>query len=219
MTKRILVIRWLLLPALVYLIGQFLEGPPYRVIVRGLPVILVCFIMSELAAHYLHKKFRLPVIISIVQGALVPAGFVLVVQRYYNGGINHDYTTAVTLFALAMGVNGMVYLWSLFDWKKKKHPLQMNHYEIKLYRLCEDGTLGRLSYHDHGEESPPGAIVLDGFSQNQCIDLEPYWSEILDKHIEEFQTDITVRETIIKFGDTMQLVDHYRLLISISYQQ
>ncbi len=218
MIKRILTIRWLLLPAIIYLIGQFLEGPPYRVIVRGLPFILTSFFMSELAAHYLQQKFRLPVFASIVQGALIPAGFVLVIQRYYNGGINHSYSTAVTLLTLAMGINGIIYLWSLFDWKKKKQPLQMSHYEIKLYGLCADGTLGRLQYQDHGKSAPPEAIILDGFSQSQCIDLEPYWTEVLGKHIEEFQTDVTVRETIIKFGDTMQLVDHYRLLISISYQ-
>lgn len=210
--------RLLLLPLIIYLTGQFLEGPPYRVIVREFPFILACFVTSELAAHYLYQKFRGSVLVAIVQGALVPAGFILVVQRYYNGGINHDYTTAVTLFSLAMGINGMVYLWSLFDWKKRKQPLQISHYDVKLYNLCEDETLGRLSFHEQGEDSPPEAIILDGFSQNQCIDLNPYWTEISEKQLEEFQTDITVRETIIKFGDTMQLVDHYRLQIIVDYQ-
>ena len=212
------IFRLSLLPTAFYLFGQFLEGPPYRVIVRGLPFILACFVMSELAAHYLYQKFRGSVLVAIVQGALIPAGFVLVVQRYYNGWINHDYTTAVTLFSLAMGINGMVYLWSLFDWKKRKQLLQISHYDVKLYNLCEDGTLGRLSFHEQGEDSPPEAIILDGFSQNQCIDLDPYWAEILNEYIEDFQTDITVRETIIKFGETMQLVDHYRLQIIVDYQ-
>jgi hypothetical protein len=213
-----LLFRLLLLPGLFYLAGQFLEGPPCRVIVRGLPFILCSFVLAELATYSLHRKFRLPVLVSIVQGALVPAGFVLVLQRYYNGGINHDYAVAVTLFSLAMGLNGVIYLGSLFSWKKKKRPLQMSCYKVKLYRLCEDGTLGRLCYHNKGEESPPEEIILDGFSQNQCIDLDPCWAEILDDHIEEFRADITVRETIIKFGDTMQLVDHYRLQIIVDYQ-
>jgi hypothetical protein len=216
-----LIFRWLLLPAIIYLLGQFLEGPPYRVIVRGLPFILTSFVLSGFAAHNLHQKFRLPILISIVQGALIPAGFVLVIQRYYNGGMNHDYATVAILFTLAMGINGIIYLWSLFDWKNWKTgrcPAQIGHYEIKLCTLCDDGTTGRLKYHDKGEESPPEAIFLDGFSQNQCIDLAPYWAEVLDEHIEEFQTDITVKETIIKFGETMQLVDHYRLQIVVSYQ-
>jgi hypothetical protein len=215
------VLRWLLLPELLYLTGQFLEGPPYRVIVRSLPFILSCFALSGLAMHYLRQRIQLPVVGSIVQGLLLPTGFIFVVQKYYNGGINSDYTTAVTLFALAIGANGVIYLCSLFDWKNRKnkeHPQQMSHYAIKLYTLHDDGTLGRLHYQDEGKESPPEAIFLDGFSQNQCIDLAPYWAEVLDEHIEEFQTDITVKETIIKFGETMQLVDHYRLQIVVSYQ-
>lgn len=214
-------VRWFLLPLIFFIVGQFLEGPSYRVIVRGWPFILACFALSGVAAYTLRQRFRVPSVVSIVQALLVPTGFIFAVQQYYDGGINTDYATAVVFSMLAMGVNGLVYLSGLFEWgdrKREKLSPRIEQYEVKLFTLDNDGTLGRLKYHAQGETSPPQMILLEGFSQDQYIDLEPYWNTILDQQLEEFRTDIVVHETIIKFGETMQLTDPYRLQISICYR-
>jgi hypothetical protein len=91
------------------------------------------------------------------------------------------------------------------------------HYDIRLYALDAKGNPAGVKYQDQGISAPPEAITLDGYSRDICVDLAEYWAEILRNHIREFQTDITTRETIIKFGDTQQLVNHYQLQINVTF--
>ena len=93
----------------------------------------------------------------------------------------------------------------------------MESYEIKLHSLDDQGSLGKVKHHEQGTTEPPEAIIIDGFSEDKYIDLREYWTEILADQLEEYQTDVTTYETIIKFGETQQLVDEYRLVIKVSY--
>lgn len=220
----ILILRWLLLPLLLYIAGQYLEGPSYRVIVRSLPFMLACFALSGLAAQYLQQRSDLPLLYYLLQALLIPFGFVFAIRNYYNGGINADYSLAVLFFAILMGLNGILYCCSLFSFRHRLKPNDqeiepetIKSYDLKLYYLDDDGNPAKTKYHDQGTTEPPEAIIIDGFSEDRYIDLREYWSEIIENHIEEYQTDITIYETIIKFGETQQLVDEYRLVINVSY--
>jgi len=215
------ILHWLLLPALIFIAGQYLEGPPYRVIVRSVPFILVFFSLSALAARYLRQRSDLPLLYYLLQALLVPFGFIFAIQNYYNGGINVDYSLAVLFFAILMGLHGILYGFSLFSCKRKptlkSKPTIIKSYDLKLCYFDADGNLGKIKYHDQGATKTPEAIIIDGFSEDRYIDLRNYWAEILEDKIAEFQTDITTYETIIKFGDTQQLVDEYRLVIKVSF--
>ena len=94
----------------------------------------------------------------------------------------------------------------------------MKSYDIKLHCLDPEGNPGKVKYHDQGTVEPPEAIIIDGFSEDRYIDLRGYWAEILEDQIEEYRAAITTRETIIKFGDTVQLVDEYELVMRITYE-
>jgi len=93
----ILILRWFLLPLLLYIAGQYLEGPPYRVIVRSVPFVLACFALSGLAAQYLRQKSDLPLLYYLLQALLVPFGFVFAIQSYYNGGQFRLFTCGAVL--------------------------------------------------------------------------------------------------------------------------
>lgn len=90
-------------------------------------------------------------------------------------------------------------------------------YDIKLFSLGPDGEHTSLKYHDAGVSAPPEAITLDGFSQDICIDLSAYWADILQQRLEHLHTQITTRETIIKFGDTQQLLDEYEIIFETAF--
>ena len=194
-------------------------------IVRSVPFVLACFSLSILAAQYLRQRSNLPLLYYLYQALLIPVGFVFVIQNYYNGGINGDYSLAVLFFAILMGFNGILYGCSLFSLRRQPQSAKLEttpgiikNYEIKLYCLDSEGNSGKEKYHDKGISDPPQAIIIDGFSEDIYIDLREYWSEILEDQIEEYHTDITTRETIIKFGDTVQLIDEYRLEMQVTYE-
>ena len=213
--------RWLLLPLLIYLLGQYFEGPPYRVIVRSLPFMMSCFYLSIVAAMQLHQRSELPLLYLLLQALLVPVGFVFTIQNYYNGGINADYSLAVLFFTILMGFNGIIYCWSLFSFHRQSKlrikSARIKSYDLKLCYLDDDGNLGEIKYHDQGITELPEAMVIDGFSEDRYIDLRDHWETIIADQLEKYQTDITTYETIIKFGDTMQLTDKYRLTIKVTY--
>ncbi len=213
-----LILRWLLLPLLIFIAGLYLEGPSYRVIVRSVPFVLACFTLSILAAQYLRQKSDLPLLYYLLQALLVPFGFVFAIQNYYNGGINANYSLAVLFFAILMGLSGILYCCSLFSFHRRPKNLgAMESYDIKLHYLDDQGSLGKVKHHEQGTTEPPEAIIIDGFSEDRHIDLREYWIEILADQIEEYQTDITAYETIIKFAEIQQLVDEYRIVITVTY--
>lgn len=111
--------KFLSLLSLVFIAGQYLEGPPYRVIVRSAPFILACFALSGLAAQYLRQRSSLPLLYYLYQALLIPGGFIFAIQNYYNGGINVDYSLAVLFFAILMGLNGILYGFSLFSFNRQ----------------------------------------------------------------------------------------------------
>ncbi|MCP3670267.1 MAG: hypothetical protein GY814_07515 [Gammaproteobacteria bacterium] len=216
----VLVLRWLLLPLLLYIAGQYLDGPPYRVIVRSLPFVLACFYLSIAAAHYLRYKSDLPLYFYLLQAILVPGGFVFAIQYYYNGGINTDFSLAVLFFVILMGTNAILYGCSLYPIRHQPEvPLAIKNYEINLYTRDQKGQQGTVKYHDHGATEPPTAIIVDGFSEDRYIDLRPYWQKIIEHQIDEFKTEITTYETIIKYGDTQQLVDDYLIVIKTVFSR
>jgi hypothetical protein len=57
----------------------------------------------------------------------------------------------------------------------------------------------------------PQGFVLERYSSDHFVSLEEHWQTILDRKIAHFKTSLTLYETIIKFGNTRQLVNDYEL--------
>jgi len=88
-------------------------------------------------------------------------------------------------------------------------------YLVELLSLDDAGRSVGRKFHAEGEGEPPQWIILDGFSQDQSVDLRPYWERMRRQRLENLTSELTVRETIVKFGDTQQLVDDYRLVLRL----
>ena len=96
----------------------------------------------------------------------------------------------------------------------------IQHFQVQLFKRHTDGKTSLHAIFDEqgGSTTPlPQFIVVDGFSHDHIIELEPYWNDLIDQNIRSHETAVLIRETIIKFGDTMQLVDHYTLKFNITY--
>jgi len=93
----------------------------------------------------------------------------------------------------------------------------MQRYRVALFHLDSTGTPAGIEYSDEGDGAPPDVIFIDGFSEDHAIDMRGFWSEIREAGLTRFEAPVTIRETIVKFGDTQQLVDHYLLRIEVTY--
>jgi len=96
----------------------------------------------------------------------------------------------------------------------------IQHFHVQLFSSNSEGnpaTYPKFDKQGDSQDKLPQYIVVDGYSQDQMIDLQPYWDDLIPQGVTHYETVITIKETIIKFGDTMQLVDHYLLIIDISY--
>ncbi len=236
-----LVLRWLFVPILFYCFGGFLEGPPTRVVVRSFAFVFGCFSLSLLAAQFLRQVRRIPIALSLLQALVIPGGYVHFAQLYYHGGKNQDYSITIGIFFLLMMLNAAVYLNGLFALRHRgdlaeetiepipieddEYPeddeyydFELKSFEVTLYALDSEGRRGKVAFHKKGKSQVPESIVLDGYSKDLHVDLEGYWDEIFENQREEYQTNISTYETIVKFGDTMQLVDDYQLVFKLKYK-
>ena len=96
----------------------------------------------------------------------------------------------------------------------------IKHFHVQLFKRHSDGkTSPYATFDKQGDsETPlPQYIVVDGFSHDHFIELKPYWDKLTSQGMRNYETTVTVRETIIKFGDTMQLVDDYTLKFNMTY--
>jgi hypothetical protein len=229
-----LALRWLMLPFLLYAFGGFLEGPPTRVVVRSFAFVVGCFLLSILAAQFLQQVRRIPIALSLLQALVIPGGYVYFAQLYYNGGKNQDYSIAIGIFFLLMMLNAAVYLNGLFALRQKvtsaaediePDPIEEYEdqtfepdagYEITLYKLDSEGQRGFVELQEQGGEDLPGSIVVDGFSKDTVIDLNEYWDVMLNGDLGEYITNVTTYETIIKFGEPMQLINNYQIVLKLS---
>ena len=97
-------------------------------------------------------------------------------------------------------------------------PIQ--HFHVQLFKRHTDGkTSPYATFDEQGDSTTPlpQYIVIDGYSHDHIIELQPYWDKLISQGMRDYETTVTVRETIIKFGDTMQLVDDYILKFNITY--
>ena len=120
-------LRWLLLPLLFIVLGDFLEGPPTRVVVRSLAFAVACFSLSLLTAQFLHQVHRLPLAIALPPALFIPAAFIYCAQHYYHGGKNADYELAISFFFVLMCLVGAVYIYSLFVIQPKRSEARANN--------------------------------------------------------------------------------------------
>ncbi len=239
-TYGFLALRWLILPLLFYAFAGFLEGPPTRVVVRSFTFVIGCFSLSILAAQFLQQVRRIPIALSIIQALFIPGGYIYFAQLYYDGGKNQDYSIAIGIFFLLLMFNAAVYLNGLFSlcqkvpsatnniepttieddeasFAHKDYAGKLNSFEITLYELDPEGQRSKVILHKQGHSEPPKQLVVDGFSQDRYIDLSGYWDEILEDRRKQYCTDLTTHETIVKFGETMQLMNRYQLVFNLTY--
>jgi len=97
-------------------------------------------------------------------------------------------------------------------------PIQ--HFHVQLFKRHTDGKNNPYATFDEQGDSTtplPQYIVVDGYSHDHIVELKPYWDKLIDQGMQNYETTVTVRETVIKFGDTMQLIDDYTLKFNITY--
>lgn len=218
-------VRLLLVPLLVLLFAQYLEGPPYRVIVRSFPFIITVVAVSAFAGEIVWRLKPYPPVLGLVYTIIVSAGFIWSAQSYYEGGKNRDYLFLLVFWSILMGLNLALCLSSLHVPFKRRGdriaPAQgigsVDHYDVRFYRLANDGGRLHLSHHLHGAPPLPEGFFVDGFSRDHFVSLKDYWATIKEQRLHRFTTPVTLYETIIKFGETQQLVDHFELEIRVSF--
>lgn len=236
--------RLTLLPFLLYLLGQYLEGPSYRTIVHGIPFVLVSFGIVILSAQYLGERTRRQFKVTFLPLLFLPAAFVYAIQRHFDGSANPPVSFAVFITSLLMFLCGLVYLRSLAAAWDTSLPTTtatphqpatqadeagsddaglpgndsgVAHYDIRLYRLDHQGRRSSLIQQESGHGELPRAFLLDGYSETQCIDLDPGWADVLSHRIELYRTHVATYETIEKFGETQQLVNEYELVFEVKF--
>lgn len=223
---------WLLVPFLLVLSGWYLEGSPYRLIVRS-PLFMFCVAgISVFACIFIRRVRSYPAGVCAVYAAVVCGGFIYSARQYYDGAGNDAYFPALILWGSFMGLNALLYVLGLFApfFRKisqsnhpdmasdrqpnNENPRHVDSYDIQLFRLNQDKTKGAVCFHMRGSRPLFGGFFINGFSQDQFVDLSLYWPTISEQRLEFFSTSISTYETIVKFGDTLQMTDTYQLEIN-----
>lgn len=217
-------LRWLLALLLFYVFGDFLEGPPTREVVRSWPFIVACVSLPVLTAQFLYQVFRVHFAALVVPALAIPSGYIHFAQLYYDGGKNEPYELSVTLFFVLMLLIGVVYLFSLYMIRPQQPKEETDDsesesdagYEITLYELKSEGKRGAVKHQEEGGEELPEGISIDGFSRTLFIDLNEYWDDMLENELDDYSAKVTTYETIVKFGETKQLVDNYQIVLKLT---
>lgn len=93
----------------------------------------------------------------------------------------------------------------------------VTHYELRLFTVTDDGKRRGIHVQMQGTPPLPEVITLDGYSHDHFIALKDHWQTIKQQGLRHFTTPVTLYETIVKFGDTQQLVNRYELEIAITF--
>ncbi len=214
---------WLPLVLFLWICLQFLEGPPYREIVRSWSFVTLVGSVSLLGCEvlFLRKCRRHLSFLSIIYVLITAGGFLYTIQHYYHGGKNPAYFWWLVVWSSIFFIHLIAYMFGLLRPKPVQRFLGNGEgcsddclrYQMVLYSLSSEGKRKGVAYQTEGEHPLPQSIALDGYSQNQVIDLAPYWQEMEEQRLGVLCKRVTVYETIIKFGKPMQLVDVYELNI------
>ena len=60
--------------------------------------------------------------------------------------------------------------------------------------------------------------VRDGFDGAVTLHLGDCWNTILNNKLSSYTQTVTAKETIIKFGDTMQLTHNFTVVVNTVFQ-
>ena len=186
-------LRWLPLLLLLWIGSQFVEGPPYREIVRSWSFVTLVGSVSLLGSEVLfHRKCsRHLSFLSIIYVLITAGGFLYTIQHYYHGGTNPAYFWWLVVWYSVFFIHLIAYLFSLVR-PKSVQRLSVNgegcsddchRYEIVLYSLSSEGKRKGVAYQAEGEHPLPQSITLDGYSQSQVVDLVPYWQEMKEQRL------------------------------------
>lgn len=61
-------------------------------------------------------------------------------------------------------------------------------------------------------------LNLDGFNDARVLSLGDVWKQVLQNRQTEYTGEVLALETIVKFGETLQLETPYEVEIRVSYQ-
>ena len=213
--------RWLLLGGLLYLLGQYLEGTPYRSIVRNPLFVTVSFAIGLFAALGLKGTGTRRLVQLFVIALIIPFGFITFSQSYYDGSAgNTQYRYLLIAFGFLQVVNFVIFLSGIFkktvnEGVGKSESEKPTEYAVRLFSLTAEDEIGGEIYKDSGSDPIPDFIALDGYSKTHYIELQPYWKSMSDGQLKHFETVITIYETIVKLGETHQLKDRYQLELEL----
>lgn len=98
-------------------------------------------------------------------------------------------------------------------------PRPVTQFEIAVYK--HQANRERLVYKMAGSGSEWQEsidIYVSGFNQDSFLDLENEWNYIIKKQLNEYKTNVSVYETIRKFGDTIQVKTDFNVYLKVKYE-
>lgn len=95
----------------------------------------------------------------------------------------------------------------------------VTRFEIEVYKHQANSELLIYKMAGAGSEWQESIdIYVSGFSQDSFLDLENEWRYVINNQLNEYQTSMSVYETIRKFGDAMQLKTDFNIYFKVQYQ-
>ena len=93
--------RWLLIPLLIYIFGEWIEGPPTRVMVHSNIFLLTIVSLSVYVSIYLVLKFPNYIKSILFSNILISSIFIVFVRYRYNGAVVEG-TDMIFIFMLSV---------------------------------------------------------------------------------------------------------------------
>lgn len=95
----------------------------------------------------------------------------------------------------------------------------ISQFELKIYKGSR--TEGETEYEAAGEGdewSKYSRISFSGFDGSIKLSLEDFWQFAIENKLEAYQRQLEGYESIVKFGDVMQLKEQYTAVLKAKYK-
>ncbi|WP_019613901.1 hypothetical protein [Psychromonas ossibalaenae] len=99
----------------------------------------------------------------------------------------------------------------------RRHPV--TQFEIVVYKNQMKNSVITYETTGYGTEwQESTSIYLPGFNNNSVINLQNEWHYVLNNHLNEYQTNISLYETVRKFDEVIQLKTDYEIYFKVQYK-
>lgn len=96
--------------------------------------------------------------------------------------------------------------------------INIKQFKLDVYRGKEVNNTPENSYSGVGHDwMSYRCIYLQGFDGRITLNLELFWKKVIANKLKTFSQTLLGYETIVKFGDTMQLKEAFTVHAEIAY--